>query len=74
MIRKLVSDKPLTAAQRRKRSNDEKIARGERHLNTWLEADAAKALDHLTGPDATRGAISAAVNEALKEQAKRKRG
>ncbi|KVN83414.1 hypothetical protein WJ68_15985 [Burkholderia ubonensis] len=63
----------MTAAERRKRSNADKVARGERHLNMWLSPDAAKALDHITGPDATRGAISEAVNEAIMAAAGRKR-
>jgi hypothetical protein len=73
MIRKLINDAPMSEAQRRGRSNAEKIARGERHLNMWLDPDAAMALDLIIGPDAPRGAIQKAVSEALIAYARKKR-
>lgn len=73
MVRKLINDKPMTPAERRAKSNADKVARGERLLHTWLRADAAQALDGITGPNASRGAISEAVNEALIAFSRRKR-
>lgn len=73
MVRKLINEKPMTPAERRKRSNADKIARGERLLHTWLVPEAAQALDSVTGPDGSRGAIAQAVNEALIAYARRKR-
>ncbi|WP_109479114.1 hypothetical protein [Paraburkholderia sp. C35] len=73
MIRKLINDKPMTPKERRAKSNADKVARGERHLNMWLSPEAAQSLDLATGPEASRGAIAQAVNEALIAYARRKR-
>jgi hypothetical protein len=56
---------PLTTVERRKRSDAEKIARGEFRLTTWLSSDAHAALRRMTDQDDSRGAVQAAVNTAL---------
>jgi DNA-binding TFAR19-related protein (PDSD5 family) len=73
MIRKLINDAPMSPKERRAKSNADKIARGERLLHTWLIPEAAQALDNITGPEGSRGAIAQAVNEALIAYARRKR-
>jgi hypothetical protein len=56
---------PQTAAERRKRSDADKVARGEFRLTTWISPDAHKALLRMTGEDDSRGAVQTAVNTAL---------
>lgn len=55
----------MTAAERLRKSSDDRIARGESRLSTWLSAEATTALNELTGGDTSRGAVQSAVNEAL---------
>lgn len=73
MVRKLINDVPMTPSQRNSRSKEERLARGERLLHQWLSPEAAQSLDFIIGPDAPRGAITEAVNEALIFYAKRKK-
>jgi hypothetical protein len=54
-----------TPAQRRARSDADKVARGEQRINTWIDADAAAALAAITGADQSRGAIREALSLAL---------
>lgn len=52
-------------AKRRAESDEDKRARGERRLTTWLPKEAAEALDKLTGGSTERGAVQAALVRAL---------
>ncbi|MEJ7804433.1 MAG: hypothetical protein WKG03_00715 [Telluria sp.] len=52
-------------AARREGSDEAKRLRGERRLTTWLPKEAADALDKLTGNNKERGAVQAALVEAL---------
>ncbi len=67
---------PETAAQRRARSDAEKIARGEVRVNTWISPDAAKGLNEMTKGNNTRGAVQGALNYLFTEYWKdvKKRG
>jgi len=49
----------------RENSDSSKRARGERRLSTWIPKEAAEALDKLTGGDTTRGAVQAALVQAI---------
>jgi hypothetical protein len=65
MVRNSIYDKPMTSAERRRRSDAAKIARGEYRLTTWISPEAYEAMLVLTGGDMSRGAVQAILNEAL---------
>jgi hypothetical protein len=52
--------------ERREVSNATKIERGELRINSWIPADAAAALDQMTGGSRERGAVREALALALK--------
>jgi hypothetical protein len=74
MGRKTIDDKPLDDKGRRDRSKEGKLQRGERRLNNWISPDANAALEQITKGDESRGVIKAAVETALINEAKRRRG
>jgi hypothetical protein len=74
MARPTIEDKPLDTKVRRERSNESKVKRGERRLNNWISPEANVALSELTDGDESRGVIKTAVETALINEAKRRRG
>ncbi|MCA8037047.1 hypothetical protein LGM46_29190 [Burkholderia arboris] len=65
MGRKPLGNVAMSDADRQRKSKEERIARGESKVETWISADATKALLNLTGGDTSRGAVQSPVNEAL---------
>ena len=51
--------------ERREESDASKRARGERRVSTWIPKEAAEALDKLTGGSTTKGAVQAALIQAI---------
>lgn len=71
MARTPMAEKPMTDKERRRKSNAEKLRRGEHHLTMWLGPDAAAALRRMTGDNPARGAIKDAVETAIIKTAAR---
>jgi hypothetical protein len=83
MGRPTISDEPLSAKERRERSEKAKLERGERKLsNVWIKQEAADALAALSDGDDSRGQIRTVIENALvnelarvtKESKKKKKG
>jgi hypothetical protein len=51
--------------EKREDSDTNKRARGERRVSTWIPKEAADALDRLTGGSKSKGAVQAALVQAI---------
>lgn len=67
------SKEPMKPIERRIKSDAEKIKRGERRLNVWISPETNRALHKLTGGSDDRGALKAAIEQALIDAARRAR-
>lgn len=70
MPRPPLGEKPMSDTERHRKSNQAKKDRGELHIHTWIDPVAAGALKKITNGSTERGAIKAAISEALIRLAK----
>jgi hypothetical protein len=71
MSRVRVFDEPMDTVQRVQRNRAAKLERGEARIDTWINPEAAAALQTLTGGSSEKGAVKTAIEVALINQAKK---
>jgi len=73
MVRLRINDEPMTPAERRRRSDAERAARGEQRVTAWLTAEASAALDAMVGPKKARAELAKVLSEAVIYYQRKKR-